>query len=255
MDRTSRNELFEIVVEGGYPELLGVPTKSRARWYRSYLKTVIERDVVEASAIRQAQELPRLVRLLAANPAGELVASRIAGDLRLGDDVVRRYLGLLEMVGLLTLTPAWLSNFTTREKRHAKASLVDTGLAAAALGLSVESLAAFGAPLAGGFLESFVTMEIRKQCSWSEEPIEIKHWRDRNGAEVDLILETPDGRVVAIETKAGTTTGASDVRHLISLREALGDRFASGVIFHTGERIQRLGDRIWSLPVSALWAY
>jgi uncharacterized protein len=253
MASLDRAELFERIVEGGFPELLGVPTNSRARWYRSYLKTVIERDVVEASAIRQVQELPRLVRLLAANTSRELVVSRLVGDLRLSDDAVRRYLGLLEMVGLLALTPAWLANFTTREKRHAKASLVDTGLAAAALGLSVEALAAAGATMAGGFVESFVSMEIRKQCSWANESIEIKHWRDRNGAEVDLILETSDGRIVAIETKAGTTTGTSDAKHLVSLRDALGDRFVTGLIFHTGDRVQRLGDRLWSLPVAALW--
>lgn len=253
-EQLSRVELFSRVVSGGYPEMIDQSPATTRRWFRNYLRTVIERDIVEASAIRQADELPRLLRLLAANTAGELVPSRMAGDLHLGDDVVRRYLGLLEMVGLLVRTPAWLPSLTAREKRHSKATLVDTGLTAAILGLNHEVLAAAGAQMAGPFLESFVTMEIRKQLSWSDTGVQLRHWRDRSGAEVDLVMEAPDGRIVAVEVKAGTSVTAADTRHLSALRDRLGERFVAGIVLTTGQRPERFGDRIWALPVSALWA-
>jgi uncharacterized protein len=251
---STRAELLARVAAGGFPEVVDEPSKVRQRWFRSYLRTVIERDIVEASAIRQADEMPRLVRLLAANSSGELVPSRLAGHLRLGDDVVRRYLGLLELVGLLVRIPAWLPSLTSREKRHDKTVLVDTGLALAVLGISDDALATPGSPMAGALLEAFVIMELRKQLSWSDTGIELRHWRDRTGPEVDVILESPDGRIVAVEVKATSSVTAADVRHIAALRDRLGDRFISGVVLCTATRAARFGDRIWTLPVSSLWS-
>jgi hypothetical protein len=52
--------------------------------------------------------------------------------------------------------------------------------------------------------------------------------------EVDIILEAPDGRVVAIETKASAEPNRAYAKHLVGLREQLGDQFATGVVFHIG---------------------
>lgn len=250
----TREDLFARVVAGGFPEPLALPAEVRGRWFRNYLRTVIERDVVEASAVRQADELPRMVRLLAANTAGELVPSRIAGDLKLGDDATRRYLSLLELVGLLVRIPAWVPSLTTREKRHPKAVLVDTGLAAASLGLGLQSLLRAPSQMAGSLLESFVTMELVKQSTWADTPVVIRHWRDRGGAEVDLIVEAVDGRIVAIEVKASQSVTPADLRHLQRLRDALGDRFVAGIVLHLSTTAAQLGDRLCSLPVSTLWS-
>ena len=253
-ERLDRTSLMRRVVEGGYPEVMGQPELARRRWFRNYLRMVIERDIVEASAIRQAEEIPRLLRLLASNTAGELVPTRLANDLGIGGDTVRRYLGLLEMVGLLVRTPAWLPSLTTREKRHSKSTLVDTGLTAAILGLDATTLSQPGAPMAGPLLEAFVNMEIRKQLSWADTDVHLRHWRDRSGAEVDLVLEATDGRLVAIEVKAGSTVSAADTRHLVTLRERTGEKFLAGFVLTTAQHGERMGDRIWALPITTLWA-
>ena len=70
-EQIDRRTLFGRLVQGGYPELVGTSPTQAARWYRNYVRTVVERDIVEASAIRQAAELPMLLRLLAANTSGE----------------------------------------------------------------------------------------------------------------------------------------------------------------------------------------
>lgn len=100
-ESVDRRVLFDRLVRGGYPELLGASTAQAARWYRNYVRTVVERDIVEASAITQAEEPPTLLRLLAANTSGEMVMARLAGDARMSPDTVARYLGLPEIVELV----------------------------------------------------------------------------------------------------------------------------------------------------------
>lgn len=64
-----------------------------------------------------------------------------------------------------------------------------------------------------------------------------------NYDEIDLILEAPDGRIVAIEVKAGSTPDLSDARQLIWLRDKIGDQFVRGVVFHTGTRPFKLAEK------------
>jgi hypothetical protein len=97
-------------------------------------------------------------------------------------------------------------------------------------------------------------MELIKQRGWSQTQPMLRHWRDRNGAEIDLIVEDDSGSIAGIEVKAASTVSVGDVKHLQGLREKLGDRFTAGIVLYLGDRVVPLGDRIWALPVSVLWA-
>ncbi len=68
------------------------------------------------------------------------------------------------------------------------------------------------------------------------------------------MLEANDGTVVAIEAKASASLAGSDRRALVELRDTLGEKFRAGVLLHTGTETVPLGERIWGLPVSALWS-
>src|SRR3972149_4928159 len=81
---------------------------------------------------------------------------------------------------------------------------------------------------AGGQLpETFVADEIARQVSWSEGAPLLYHYRDK-AREVDLILETPDGRVAAIEVKSGASVSDADFRALAYLRDRIGPDFVQG---------------------------
>ncbi|MGL5828458.1 MAG: DUF4143 domain-containing protein, partial [Angustibacter sp.] len=123
--------------------------------------------------------------------------------------------------------------------------------AASALGMAADRLAT--RPVGGMFLESFVYGELIKQASILDEPLSFAHFRDRSGIEVDIIIERPDGRVIAVEVKSATTTSHADGKGLRFLAERLGDRFQAGLLMHTGPLTSRIADRIWATPVSSLW--
>jgi len=76
--------------------------------------------------------------------------------------------------------------------------------------------------------------------------------RDRDQLEVDFVIERA-GQLVGIEVKTAVSVGSADLRGLKRLREAAGKSFACGVLLHDGDRIQRVGDDPYALPVSQLW--
>jgi len=69
-----------------------------------------------------------------------------------------------------------------------------------------------------------------------------------------VIAELAGGRVVGVEIKAAASVGRSDARHLSWLGEKMQERFAGGVVLHTGRDTFELGKRILAAPISTLWA-
>jgi predicted AAA+ superfamily ATPase len=133
--------------------------------------------------------------------------------------------------------------------------MLDTGLAAR-LNHVTPSAMAPGAvsDAAGGLLESFVAGELRRQLVWAETPARLFHFRDRDGLEVDIVLESDARRVAGVEMKAAGSVSQGDFKGLAFLRDKLKERFAMGVVLYTGKQPLPFGDRLWALPYSALWA-
>lgn len=102
-------------------------------------------------------------------------------------------------------------------------------------------------------LEGFVAGELRRQLGWAERHARLSHYRDHDGAEVDLILETDDGHVAGIEVKATSSISGRDARWLNQIRDRLGSRFAGGLILHTGGTSAPFGDRVAAVPMDVLW--
>jgi predicted AAA+ superfamily ATPase len=102
-------------------------------------------------------------------------------------------------------------------------------------------------------MENFVVMELARQLTWSDERARLYHYRTKDKLEVDAVLETPDGRVVGIEVKAGSTVRSEDLGGLRNLSNALGDRFVAGFVLYTGQQTLPFGEKIRAMPIDALW--
>jgi predicted AAA+ superfamily ATPase len=134
-----------------------------------------------------------------------------------------------------------------------KRYLIDPGLMAAALRLDVQGVMRDGDVL-GRVLDTFVAAQLRPELAVSVGRPRLHHLRTEQGRhEVDLIVEMAGGRLIAIEVKAGAAPTPADAKHLIWLREELGDRFAAGVVLHTGPRVYGLGEQVVAAPICSLW--
>lgn len=234
---------------GGFLPALQRTGRRRSAWYDSYVAGVIDREVRAVTDATYLRELPRLLRLAASRTSGELNITDLARDLGLSRPTTDSYLAHLEAVFLIQTIPAWSTNLTARVVRRPKLTLTDTGLAARLLGGRLRT----DAELAGRLIETFVANELRAQSEWSQARPGLFHFRDRDGAEVDLVLESGDGRVVGVEVKAGATVRAEDLHGLRLLEQRLGADFAAGVVLCTAAEPRHLGGRLWTFPVSVLW--
>lgn len=85
-----------------------------------------------------------------------------------------------------------------------KVVLTDSGLSAHLTGMSLRRARHPAAPV-GPLIETFVLGEPGCPLAFTEQPVHLYHYRDRDQYEVDALLESASGEVVACEVKAAET--------------------------------------------------
>lgn len=247
-----KRDYLERIVRGGFPEAIRRTARRRAAFFDAYLTSLIERDVKELAAIERRGELRRMLALLAGHSGGLLVSASLATASGIPRTTLNRYLELLSTVFLIKQIPAWSTNHTQRAIGTPKLAFVDTGIATHLLGQDATRL---GEPdgAAGPMTETFILMEIARQLTWSAERATLYHYRTKDGVEVDAVLQTPDGRVIAIEVKAGATVRSEDLAGLRHLEQRLDRHFVAGYVLYTGQQTLPFGERLRAIPIDALW--
>jgi hypothetical protein len=105
--------------------------------------------------------------------------------------------------------------------------------------------------LLGHLFESLVTLSVRVYAQAGEA--EVKHLRTKGGRhEVDLIVERPDGGVLALEVKLAGTVSDDDVKHLLWLRERMGRDLVDAAVVTTGGTAYRRADGVGVIPAALL---
>lgn len=162
-------------------------------------------------------------------------------------------MGLLEQLFLIRLIEAWHRNDLKYLVKSPKLAFINTGLLASLRGMTATSQrddrTAFGS-----VPESYVFGEIVKQIAWTGEDISITHFRDKDGVEIDFVLENACCRCVGRKVKAGATVRSDDCRGLRKLKAATGAAFAFGCVLYVGETVTPFGEKLFAVPLSALWS-
>ena len=206
-------------------------TRPRTSWFADYVGLVVMRDVLDIARVRQREALPRLLRQFAAQTGQMLNISKAGQAVGLESSTANRYATLLEAAFMIQRLPAWGTTLGKRITAYPKVHVIDSGLAGWLLGLGTAKISSRDPAVLtefGHLVETFAVEEILKQVSWSEEVATAAYFRTQDGDEVDLVLETWDGRVVGFEVKAGSRVQDTDLSGLRLLRDRLGERFMAG---------------------------
>jgi len=89
---------------------------------------------------------------------------------------------------------------------------------------------------------------LQRKASWHDEAHSFFHYRDKDGAEVDIVIERGVTALAGGEVKAGATVRPAEFRGLRKLREATGQKFRAGVVIYDGETCASFGDRFYAVP-------
>ena len=241
-------------LRSGFPEAaLAGSERARHRWLSSYIDQLVSRDVSLAGAVRDPMRLRHYLQAIAASTAGTPTLKTLIDAAGIERPTGNAYDALLERLLITEQVPAWSSNRLNRLIRLPKRYLVDPAFAGPLLGVDARAVLRDG-DLFGRLLDSFVMAQLRAECAVSELSPRLFHVRDANGRhEVDILIEFGNGQVIGVEVKADSAPGPDAARHLRWLRDAIGSRFALGVVLHTGPRPFRLEESIIALPICALW--
>lgn len=252
----TRADYAQILASGAYPELREAAPRIRSAWLDGYLAGVVGRDMAELRREVQPMRTMSVLRTLAGRQSSELVKAKLAEETAIPPRTVTGYVDLLHDVGLVASIPPWTPNLAKREIGRPKTYVIDSALAMWLARMTPEQLERieYGEAL-GAMLESFVAAELVRQRTWSGRRFDVFHYRERDGGEVDLVLEFDDGSVIGLEVKSAMSFSAKQFRGLAGLRDKLGDRFIAGVVLNTGAAGYRFADRLYGAPVSSLWEF
>lgn len=247
-----RRALESFIAAGGYPEARLRDGRRRTRWFENHLETALDRDLRDISDAVKTEAMPGLLRLLASRSANLLSYRAIGDQIDLDHHTVKSYIGLLEQMFLVTRLPGWRPGLGAREVQRPKIYMNDSGLLAHLLGAGDERVMGDD-QVTGKIVENFVATEVMKHVEWAAQPVRLYHYQ-REREDVDLVLEWYDGSIAAVEVKSGATLRHGDWRWVAKLRDQRGELFRAGVVLHTGAQTVPLGDRLWAVPLSGLWA-
>lgn len=246
-------DYIELALRGGFPAAIELKDKLREAWLESYVDQVITRDAVSLGGIRDPTRLRRYIQAYALNSAGVVTDETLRKASGLDHKTARAYEDLLTDLFVVEPLPAWTSNRLKRLIQRPKRYLVDPSLVGAILRADLKTVIQ-DADLMGRLLDTFVTAQLRTEIEVADSRPVLHHLREQDGRhEVDLLAELRGQQVIAFEIKASAAPNRSDAQHLAWLRDRLGDRLVTGVVFHTGPAKYELDEQITAIPIAALW--
>lgn len=248
-------DYITLALKSGFPEALKIETElERRHWLRNYLQNVLSRDAVLNWNRRNPNLARECFRAISATMATSTAETTLCQAIGVTRNTFLDYEKMLEEVYAIEQVRGWTASHLSRLRTSPKRYVMDTGLGVEALGQDINGVLA-DADLLGKVLDNSVYSQIRPEINELHTPTSTYHLRENAGRhEVDLLLEIGSRRVIALEIKATASPSLDDARHLIWLREKLGDRFVAGAVLHTGSRLFQLADRILALPIYAIWS-
>jgi uncharacterized protein len=257
------------ILASGFPGIRPLMGRARRAQLDNYLSRVVDRDFPELGlTIRRPATLRAWLAAYAAATSTTTTYNKLLGAATPGEakkpakTTTIAYRDVLERLYLVDPVPGWLPtrNRLSRLTQAPKHHLADPALAAHLAGIDAGALLRGEGPdqltvrdgsFLGALFESLVTLSVRVYAQASEAT--VHHLRTRDGVhEVDLIVARRDERVVALEVKLHGAVDDTDVRHLLWLREQLGDDLLDAAVITAGDRAYRRMDGIAVIPAALL---
>lgn len=243
-------EIWEIIHKGSMPAMY-VDDSDWQIFYSSYTKTYIERDVRELTQVGDELKFVKFMTVIAARTSQMVNLTAIANEVGISVPTADRWLSILISSNIVYLLQPFYNNITKRVIKTPKLYFLDTGLAAYLTKWNTPDVLEAGAK-AGAFFETFVVAEVLKSYynAGAYEP-PIYYYRDKDGKEVDLIIEQ-DGIFYPVEIKKTSNPNKEHITSFSALSKIKGVNVGSGGVVCMYDKCISIDKDNVSIPVSWL---
>lgn len=242
-------ELFSIMHQGAMPAVVSGERTNLNVFYESYISTYIERDVRRLAGNPDALEYLDFMRAVAAHCAQLLNVASIARDVGTRPDKAKLWLSVLERSGIIFLLHPYANNQLKRTVKAPKLYFHDCGLVAHLTRWSSPETMQSGA-MSGAFMENYVVSEIFKSYLNAGLEPPLYYYRDHDGREIDLIVES-DGELHPIEIKKTASPNLAMASNFIALDRSSIPR-GQGAIICAADHVSALNAETLVLPAGLL---
>ncbi len=229
----------ELILQGCYPELYDKKRKS-GLWYPAYICTYIERDVKQIRNIDNTLLFHRFLQLCAGRTGQQLNVSALSNECGIDVKTVQAWLSLLQNSYIIYLLPPYHKNFNKRIVKTPKLYFIDTGVACSLLGLH-QANELRNSHFRGALFENYVILEFLKAKYDTGLTSGFYCWRENNGLEIDLLVES-GRKLIPVEIKSAHTFNESHVKNIVRWNKLTGN--AGGVLLYDGESEMVRSDKI-----------
>jgi predicted AAA+ superfamily ATPase len=239
--------LWYHIWRGGMPEL----ADDNIEWesfYRSYIRTYIERDVANLISVKNLVKFNNFMQCIAAR-VGELFnADSLARDVGVTSKTISEWTSILESSGVIKLLQPYEKNVSNRAVKTPKIYFMDTGLVCYLVGWSSSQVAMNGA-MSGGLFENFIVSEIIKSYyNAGHDSKNIYFYRDKDKKEIDLIIEK-DNTLYPVEIKKSAQPSPDMTKSFSVLNKISGKSVGQGCVLCQCDKMQYLSESVMALPI------
>jgi len=241
--------VWETIVRGGMPAIQDKTVTTDA-FYSSYIATYLERDVRSFAQIGDEMLFLKFMTIAAAQTANLLNYQSMANALGVALNTVKAWTSILLASGVIYLLEPYYNNILKRAVKTPKLYFIDTGLVCYLTKWRTAEQAANGA-MSGALFETFVVSEIIKSYYNIGRRPPIYFYRDRDGNEIDLLIEE-NGMLHPIEIKLTGNVELKAVRHFSRLNDIHDKRRGTGCVISMSDELRYLDGQNYIVPLGLL---
>ena len=219
---------YRLLIRGQYPGILvnGIPTEI---FYSNYYTTYVERDIRDLLKIKNIMQFDKFVRLVACRVGSEMNASQIAKEVGVSSPTITEWLSLLTASYIIFQLRPYHTNLSKQLTKMPKIYFYDIGLLCYLLGIESEPQF-INSQYRGNIFENMAVSElIKNQYNEGVNP-RMSFYRERNGKEVDVVMETKEGTKL-YEIKSGSTFKTDYTTNMKNLSEQMYGDITTTVIY------------------------
>ncbi len=241
-------KLFERIINGSYPDVVNATEEIREKFYESYIRTYIERDVRKIINIKDETKFIKFISSVAARTSQEYNASDIAKDVEIDSKTAEEWLSILKNTNLVYMLNSYSNNNIKKIVKRPKLYFMDTGLACYLTGyFNVTTLER--SAYAGAIFETYVITEIIKSyANNGKSPKQrLYYYRDHLGKEIDLLI-IYDNKIYPVEIKKSSNPGINAIKNFDVVNN-FGYEVGNGLVLCMMENIISINENNYYVPI------